>query len=376
MPLFNQLNYIDNGKILVGVFVILVMALGSFLGERSIAVNSVVSVPARYRTEIAVLCLCAVSIIMHLIMMSQLFLQPTLILEIIRQEDGAIWRVRNDAAKIAGLTSFTQVYIILFPLLGVYNFWYERPPSVAVLAAVTLLVFLMFIRAFALAERLILIEAAVMFALPYLSFGFRRRKLITFLPVFGFMGIVVLFAVGEYFRSWPFYKDSYNSYSEFVLLRMSGYVVTATNAGAGIIDRIGTTGYPYITALWFWRFPFVDTVFTGGESPVATFLRYYGNAEFNNPSGIFAGIVDYGIFVGLIFYFSIGIVVGRLYTSFRIGGIISIVIFPIFFMALLELTQLFYLGDSRLFTPLIISIPVIAYLARGTETHALEYQTG
>ena len=366
MPMFGQLNYIDFEKIMLGAAAIAALAIGSGAGQ--FATKSVAKgrVPLRSHTEIVLLGLLGTSVLMHLILMNQLFLDRETFISIITGQPGAVFRFRNNAARIPGITSFTQVYVIAFPLMGAYKALYGKRWSKAVSLTALTLVMLMFLRAFTLAERLILVEAIILFAVPRLMLSDFRGTLVNLFPVLGFVGIFVLFAAGEYIRSWHFYEDSYDSYLEFVVLRMSGYVITATNTGAGILERIGTTGYPYVTALWFWRLPFIELAGFEATSPISKFLQNYGNAEFNNPSGIFAAIIDFGTVAGLLVYFLLGLVAGWLYRRFTIGNIIAIVIFPIMFMALLELTQVFYLGDPRLFTSYALLPPILWFLIKGS----------
>ena len=362
MPLFGMINYIDTTAIAIGCAAIIALASGSWLSQFVSKQVRRTGVPSRRRVHIVVVALLVLSIAMHLILMNGLFTNTTTLIEILQRQPGAIFRFRNDAGRIPGITSFTQVYVLVFTILGAYRYWYGRWWTTDVWLLLFALLGLMFLRAFTLAERLILIEAVIFFALPFLMFSRVRNGIITFLPVFGLFGIFALFAAGEYFRSWTFYQDSYDSFLEFISLRLSGYVITATNTGAGILERIGTTGFPYVTALWFWRLPGIESLFPGVNSPVGMFLRNYGNPEFNNPSGIFAGIIDYGIYVGLLMYLALGIVAGVLYRQFRAGNVIGVLIYPVVFMGLLELTQLFYLGDQRLFTTYALLIPILIYL--------------
>jgi hypothetical protein len=173
------------------------------------------------------------------------------------------------------------------------------------------------------------------------------------------VGLFLFFAVFEYFRSWSaYYKFQYDSYWIFVLSRLSGYYITALDNGAAMIH--GSNNFAALnTAEWFWRFPW--ETFLGkalGLDPVGddSWLYWNASAEFNNASGIFMPFVDYGKAGGLVFWFVFGMVTGVIYRGFVVGSFAGMLIYPSWFVGVLEMPRILYLSEPRYFPVLVICL--------------------
>ncbi len=100
-----------------------------------------------------------------------------------------------------------------------------------------------------------LIENGIAVLLPLFSFWPRMRQFGHVAPLVGIIAVLIIFAAGEYNRSWPFYRDQYDSFPEFAGLRLLAYLAVASNSGAGMILTMPPVGYPLITARWFTKIP-------------------------------------------------------------------------------------------------------------------------
>ena len=118
---------------------------------------------------------------------------------------------------------------------------------------------------------------------------------------------------------------------------------------------------PVMTAGWFWKLPLLNLqdhvmAWTGVALSPGIVMKSSLNIEFNNMSGIFAPLMDFGPFIGLVVWGVLGFTSGRLYRAFRSGRIIGLLLFPTWYVGLLEIPRVFYWGDSRYFPALAVSI--------------------
>jgi oligosaccharide repeat unit polymerase len=279
-------------------------------------------------------------------------------------ESGAAYELDTMVNKIPGVTSFTQMYMLSLPLYAAYRYIFGmRPPKILTLMVLVLGVAI-FVRAILGTERFAIIEAAVCVALPILTFSPRRLPLVGWFPALGFGALLVLFAAGEFTRSWAAYSSEFNSFWEYIYVRLLGYLATATNNGAGLYEVFGASGYPYFTAAWFSRLPIWDALgVTMSDGKLVDFMEQYGSAEFNNPSGLMAGVVDYGLTLGLVYYGTAGILCGVSYRLFRKASPLGLLSYPSLYVGLLLMTQAIYWGDPRYFTVAFATLIVWKYIS-------------
>lgn len=373
MHFYGALNFLTPGFILIGVACLLSTVLGVKMGElfstsKSFSHQEVDAL----RAERAILALAAISIICHIIFLASAFARPGLVLQALSGQTWAAYAIKRGLNKIPGVTSFMSLYLMALPLYGAFPHLFKTRPSRTTRICVYVLLGLIFLRAFIGFERFSLIEAAVCFALPRVAFARKIGPLTTLGPIGGGVGVIALFATGEFFRTWGHYKYIFSSFPEFVTIRLLGYLCTSANNAAGIMDTNGPLYAPYFTGTWLQKLPLWDLVGNPFhvESPLSLFFAKYGNAEFNNPSGIYAAVLDYGVVLGLIVMLFVGCVGGILYGLFKRARPAGILLFPLWFLGFLVLTQAFYWSDPRVF-PVFLIFPLTLVYIRNPRKSAL-----
>jgi oligosaccharide repeat unit polymerase len=239
-----------------------------------------------------------------------------------------------------------------------------------------LLLFLAVLRMLLISERLALIELAVPAVLLSLRLMLLTRenpspravRRLAWAPVAGLVGIVVLFGSAEYFRSWRFYQDRFDSVADFTLWRLSGYYTTGHNNSAMAMKTRGPWPMPYYTFEPFWRFPLVAgsslsysavNGFDPEEVHRATLTRY-GTPELNNPGGLFSPALDFGWVGYVIFWGLYGFIAGRLHRGFLAGSLSGLLFYPLILMSLLEVPRLLLLCSVRSFPSLALLGAVVS----------------
>ncbi len=356
---FESFNFLTRSMIILGIVSICVFAIGAKLGS-AIASRA----PDRgtffhfHRFDQFLVLLLAVSLATHVIYLGALLLDPDLVMSMLRGE-GTMFRARSNVTQLVGLTSLTNVS----PLLcGMCAIRYCEKGAFFPSRETTLLALLMppliFIHGFIGSERLVLIENGLAFMLPLFTFSPRFKRLGIIAPFAGIVAVLIIFTWGEYIRSWPFYQYEYDSFAQFAGLRLLAYLAVAANTGAGMISTMPAVGYPLITGRWLTRAPVIGW----GDSDYARqYFANYGNEEFNNPSGIFAPIIDYGSTFGLAYILVFGLILGVLYAFYRRAHPVGLLAFPLFYIGLADLTQIWYWGEPR-FVPQLIFLAAAVFL--------------
>jgi oligosaccharide repeat unit polymerase len=294
-----------------------------------------------------------------------------LIMDIIHRASDANYDLRKEYFKtIPGVTTATQfglTVIVLGIPLGVARGWRTvrwQLLSVFVLGLV---------RALLNSERLAVIELLVPLVVSFIWLRPARGRLLRFLtrlaPILAAAFLYLFFAAGEYFRSWSsFYANRESSFWGFIALRLMGYYTTALNNGALLLASKQTISLhmPLATLSSFWRFPILKDVLPSlfpafDFAPSVPDVNYVNllttsaNPEFNNPSGIFAPIVDYGVAGGLLYWLLCGLICGYLYKEFKLRSIAGIFLFPPLYIGLIEASRVLYWADGR-FVPGMFSL--------------------
>ena len=275
---------------------------------------------------------------------------------------------------IPGVTTATQFGIAAM-MLGTWLYCRGRTnlrvPLLSLLAIAAA-------RALIYSERLALIELIVpafVIGLRLWVFGKRLhtwpRLSLQILPLVAVPLVIVLFGLFESFRSWQYYKDSFDSLAEFTIWRFFGYYTTAHNNGAMSMTLRGPWPIPYSTFNWFWEFPLIENSPFGyqqlvGISPAdihTDTLERYGNAELNNDGGLFTPARDFGWIGYGPFWLVYGFLAGKAYRGFLGGSFAGCMFYPMFLLALLELPRLQYLSATRTFPSMMLLFAVMAWLA-------------
>lgn len=219
-------------------------------------------------------------------------------------------------------------------------------------------------------ERLSLIELAIPIAVVAaggLYAGGVRKKLLQIAPILAGLAVMILFAVGEYFRSWNYFKGVFEgSYLEFATQRFMGYYTVSTNNAAVFyyfqpFEPLRHTmnslfQFPVIgAAVEDWYFDFMLERTITHEYPYAYLLEIYANPALNNISFVGLLPVDFTLALAPFAAFGMGLIASSLYASFMSGRMIGMLLYPSWFIGLLEIPRLYYWSDQRYF-------PVLGFL--------------
>ena len=358
--------FVDWAYFVLGLSFLIALALWAFLADR-LAVGhppeSRVPILVRpgYLDFLAVTTICA-----YLIWFRIFLTDPSALVALF----SGGYSTRTMARTIPGITTATQ-FGVAYATLYFSSVWANgvslHPRFRAYLIVI---VALTIFRVYAWAERLALIE----FALPIvvIAFSYRvtpqsilGRAMVRYLPLIGILGLILLFAVTEYFRSWiVHYQYERMNFWEFALSRIFTYYYTSLNNGVGRLVMLEWPTWQFENVLnSVHRFPLlVGPIFRLLVDLRASedFLEHYADPEFNNFSGIFSVFYDVGIPGGLIVAGLMGAALGFWYHGFTRGSGLGTLLYPVTYVSLLEIMRIFYLGEAR-------ALPVfVALLIGGT----------
>lgn len=368
MHMFKATNFISPTIMALLAASLCALLVGVLLGEKAGSYGGPPPAVNAARIQQAIILLAAISIACHAIYLGAALSKPGLVLAALKGERGAIYAVKAGLTKLPGVTSFTQTYLLAVPLYTAFQGLFGYRPSLLTRRLMAVLFVMIVLRAFVGAERFAILECGAAYLIPKLSLHRGTLdKRIALLPLAGAIGVFALFAIGEFSKSWPYYKGIYSSFGDFVTARFFGYIATATNNGAGVFETGGPMGVPWFTAAWFRRLPIWDGgTPMGVENYMAVFLEKFATAEFNNPGGVLAGVMDYGPALGIAFMLLTGLVGGYFWGMFRRGHIAGLLLFPMAYTGFVILTQFYYWGDSRVFTAIVLAPFVLAYITPPT----------
>lgn len=267
---------------------------------------------------------------------------------------------------IPGVTTATQFGIVA-AILGT---WLTLRGVPGVRWPLALIFAITAVRALLLSERLALIELAV----PCAVVAFRLivlgrpaasavRSLLPAAPLLGLAALVVVFGGAEYFRSWRYYEQEFDSFGRFTVWRVAGYYTTAHNNGAMALETRGQWPLPFSTLRPLWTLPGINqsplayeklTGLNAGDVHTAM-LENYGNPELNNEGGLFQPALDFGLMGFFLFWAAYGFVAGRAYRGFLEGTLGGVLFYSLVFLSLLEVPRFLYLFYSR-------ALPALAFL--------------
>lgn len=361
MAQFGNIDFLMPNLILLGALCIATFALGAWLGtaltaRRNPDIRRISFDPQLFdQVHFAVIAVAAVS---HVILLAPLMLKPGLMLDVVAGVKGANFAARMAMLQIVGLTSFTHLSMLAYIMASV-RFIQRGAFTASPLAALGLLglVPLILIHGFMGSERLVLVENAIAFLLPLFAFWPRLRRHAAMAPLAGLVFVLAIFALGEYQRSWAFYEHDYDSFPQFVTLRFFAYVAGAANTGAGMVATADPNIFPEITNRW------MSALFIPKTDLVDPYFDQFGNIEFNNPSGIYAAIADFGT-LGILYILLFGVIAGILFRLFILRHPVGLLAYPVFFIGFVDLTQIWYWGEPRFIPQLIALLLVLAYALR------------
>jgi oligosaccharide repeat unit polymerase len=370
--------FLVSDRFWLGLAGLVAFAIGSLCVESGLQSN-----PKRLEVEghdlrVVLGWLYAVTLAAYAIFLFPVLLKPQLVVELYDGSLDAAYTLRSTLERIPGVTTLStlQSLCVVLHLLyrrmtgstlaGIYNI---------LLAA---LVVACLLRSWLWSERLALIELAVPAALVVVGLSAKRRSLLLAAgPLLGLLVVFALFCAGEYFRSWQFYRATWgDSFLSFAGVRFVGYYATALNNGALLYSVSEQGYYPLHTAVWFYKLPFWEALGVGLPPPddiSKRVLTAYGNPEFNNTSGIFQPFLDFGPAGGAFCWAGLGVASGLLLRSFAGSHLLGLILYPVWYVGILEILRIFYWGESRFFPVLAVACLAAAYL-RSKANHAQRFR--
>jgi hypothetical protein len=269
--------------------------------------------------------------------------------------------------NVPGVTTLTQVgmlYVTIESLLWVWK-GSNRRAAIMRFAAI---VFLAAFRSILLSERLALIEIVIPVVVVFTTTSqlrSRYKNLMRAAPMLLGFAVFAFFAVGEYFRSWTFFRPLYDEpYLRFAAERFVGYYATAAN-NAAVIYLYEPLHPLRLTFASLFEFPilggYVSTIYAGVFGARSTYdtlslFEKYANPEFNNVPLTGALVNDYSVFLAPVAAFVLGVFSATLYRSFLRGRLVGLLIYPSWFVGILELPRIYYWADVRYFPTLALLV--------------------
>lgn len=309
------------------------------------------------------------SLAAYLIYFSSLAANPHLIMEFLSGSADSMVNVRQAMEQIPGITSFVHAampFLALYSVAAMHDG--GRGLSTANRRLLVILAVMIVARAILGSERLAMVEAAVAYAVPRVTFIWRPTPLRAALPYLGVVMVFGLFCVGEYFRSWQYYKMYYPSFLEFISVRFLGYFVTSINNGAGIVSHYPPLGYPGQTADGFYRMLKIFGIdFNPGDDVLNQYLKSFATLEFNNAGGLYIPYMDYGTAGGALCFLIMGGLTGFLYRRFVAMWPLALLLYPAWYIALLDIIRIWIWGSSQ-FVPIVLVSVVAALVLHGKRT--------
>ncbi len=295
----------------------------------------------------------------------------TLVMGVLHGDKGASYVMKEVyLVTVSGVTTLTQldmVCMVLAVMIGAAMGWRR------VVLKLVVLVILALFRALMNSERLAVMELVIPGVVLFVRlvvmksprFTGRLWPLLRAAPVVGYAGLIGVFGASEYFRSWiNYYAGGDLTFWQFVSLRLLGYYVTALNNGALLVQRIDPTGAPFFTLHVLWRFPILSglanavypnlALASEDTDPYMRYLTAEANPEFNNGGGFQLPMLDFGFAGALLYWVLTGILCGILYRLFQEKHPAGLLMYPVIFVSVIELSRIIYWAEGRVFLPLCV----------------------
>ncbi|HEX6721163.1 MAG TPA: hypothetical protein VF107_06320, partial [Burkholderiaceae bacterium] len=186
----------------------------------------------------AMAALLGASVLAYAVWFQPLIQDPGMLLEIL---SGRRANVRDVAPTLPGVTTMTQFGVAYLIAYAAMRASHARRLAVWERAGVALIFLLGAIRMVAWSERLAVIELVVTYAVARLAFAQvaspRVWSLAAALPLAAPLLLYGAFTGTEYFRSWEFYRQYYDSIWRFSYDRLTAYYAVASNNGIGLLTE-------------------------------------------------------------------------------------------------------------------------------------------
>jgi len=286
---------------------------------------------------------------------------------------------------IPGVTTLTQVGILYVTAETLLWVWKGSDRRSALLRFAVIALLAVF-RSILLSERLALVELVIPVVVIFATTSElreRHKNLVRAAPVFLVLAVYVLFALGEYFRSWNFYRPLYHgSYLQFAAERLLGYYTTAINNAAVFYHYAPLQPLRYTFSDVF-EFPILGSFVSiryaaefGDRSTYATLslLEQYANPEFNNVPITGVLVNDFSTLLAPVAAFVLGVLSVSLYRSFLRGRLIGVLVYPSWYVGILEIPRIYYWANVRYFP--FLTLLVITLFAFALAKKSLRFSSG
>lgn len=295
---------------------------------------------------------------------------PGLMLDIVGGERSSIRDLTTTTPGVTTMTQFGVAYVIAYAAMRAGR---ARPLTRWEQAALVGVFVLGAIRAVAWSERLAVIELVVAYVVARLAFtrvmSERSWSLGTLVPLAAPVLLYVAFTGTEYFRSWHYFVNDYDSVWEFSFERLLSYYATASNNGIGLL--VENRHWPEYTgrfvAEWLYMMPVVGDALTESVGDLQKqyfyFLSRFARPEFNNQSGLFPIVFDIGYAGSMLYFLAAGMVVGALWDAWRRQLRVGVLFFPTAMLFLVELLRFNYFASTRFF-PVAVALAFIWAVSR------------
>lgn len=354
--------YVPGGLYFWGLGLLAALALGaSFGAQRDFAPGSGPTVIPRWLSAL----LLAGTLTAYIAWFHPLLDRPELIAEVLSSERA---NVRDEISTMPPLTTLTQwgvAYAIVYAIRrgqGRTAAWES--------AGLWLIILMALLRSIVWSERLALIEVLACYAVAMLAFhrfGSRRFRAAGLAPLAAPVLLYFVFTASEYFRSWAFYRNYYDSIWTFAFERLTAYYAVASNNGIGLLAE--STRWPTYDGSYVlqWAFPRPADAASNFELAAAQydydrFLLDFARPELNNPSGLFVIVYDVGYFGSALYFVVIGALIGMAYRAYRQQQIGGLLLYPVCVLFLVELLRFNYFAASR-FLPILLALLASAFAA-------------
>lgn len=280
---------------------------------------------------------------------------------------GNMYVYKRNNGSIPGITTLTEVGVIAFVLGAIILNRSESSRRSQVKAYLFIMLLLSIIRALLFSERLAVIELVVPFAVAWFGSSPKPCTAVDrWFPLAATAVMVIFFGLFEYSRSWlTHYYLVYDSFWDYILMRLSGYYTNAVNTEAMYVEYGKTSWFPYWSIQWLWQMPYMGNVYraladTNVESLYGSLLVQWANPEYNNPGGLLTFYKDFS-WLGYLLYFVFGYIVGRSYARFYSHDPKGLLFYPVFVLTMLELPRYFYLGINRGFV-VVVGLIIVMFV--------------
>jgi hypothetical protein len=275
---------------------------------------------------------------------------------------------------IPGVTTLTQVGLLYVTVEALLWVWKGSSRRSALMRFATIALLAAF-RSILLSERLALVELVIPVVVVLATTAQLRahhKRLVQVAPVFMALAVFLLFALGEFFRSWADYRTLYDGpYLQFAFERFMGYYTTAINNAA--VYYYFQPVHPLLQSFQaLFELPVLGSLVSTSyaavfgdvfnESDHMYLLQKYANPEFNNVAMIGALVNEWSVFLAPAAAFVLGVLSVSLYRGFLRGRLIGLLVYPSWYVGILEIPRIYYWATVGYFPTLtLLAITLFAF---------------